>query len=56
MSTLHIHMKFLFTTHTYLTFVFSLVNADGKNAAGAWIRVRVELFTRSFLSPSHPTH
>ena len=32
MSTLHIH-TILFTTHTYLIFTLSLINADGGNAA-----------------------
>ena len=30
--TTHSH-EFLFTTHTYLTFTFSPINADGRNAA-----------------------
>ena len=45
--------EILFTTHTYLTFALSLINADGRNAAVD--PLRVELFTRPFLpSPLSP--
>ena len=45
--TTHSH-EILFMTHTYLTFAFSLINTDGRNASG-------KLFTRPFLpSPSRP--
>ena len=42
----------LFTTHTYLTFAFSLINTDGRNAAVD--PRRVELFTRPFLPSLAP--
>ena len=44
----------LFTTHTYLTFVFSLINADGRNAAmdPRWGRViHQTLLSLAFLAP-----
>ena len=53
MST-HSH-EILFTTHTYLTFTFSLINTDSRNGVEPWIHIRVELFTRPFLpSPLLP--
>ena len=51
--TTHSH-EILFTTHTYLTFAFSLINADGRNAAvdPHWGRV-IHQTLPSPLSP-HP--
>ena len=47
--------EILFTTHTYFTFTFSLIDADGRNAAvdPCWGRVIHQTLPSSL---SHPTH